>query len=232
MFTDIHSHILYDVDDGAKDITMSIHMIEAAIKENIHHIVLTPHVQSRVTKVSRDVHIEHFNVLNERVKALNLPVTLHLGAEVTYRSHLKPNYKEYTLGSSNYVLVEFSMREPQEIEDVIFDISRMGLIPIVAHVERYPYLSIDDIIAIKRYGLLQANTSSILGFDNLVKPKYVLRLLKLGLIDIIASDAHNLDKRIPNLKTCYDFLSKHLEKDVLDKIFIDNVKPIIETMSR
>ena len=232
MFTDIHSHILYDVDDGAKDITMSIQMIEAAIKENIHHIVLTPHVQSRVTKVSRDVHIKHFNVLNERVKALNLPVTLHLGAEVTYRSHLKPNYHEYTLGSSNYVLVEFSMREPQEIEDVIFDISRMGFIPIVAHVERYPYLSIDDIVAIKKYGLIQVNTSSILGFDNVVKPKYVLKLLKLGLVDIIASDAHNLDKRIPNLKTCYDFLSKHLEKDVLDKIFIDNVKPIIETMSR
>lgn len=232
MFTDIHSHILYDVDDGAKDITMSIQMIEAAIKENIHHIVLTPHVQSRVTKVSRDVHIKHFNVLNERVKALNLPVTLHLGAEVTYRSHLKPNYNEYTLGSSNYVLVEFSMREPQDIEDVIFDISRMGFIPIVAHVERYPYLSIDDIIAIKKYGLIQVNTSSILGFDNVVKPKYVLKLLKLGLVDIIASDAHNLDKRIPNLKTCYDFLSKHLEKDVLDKIFIDNVKPIIETMSR
>ena len=231
MFTDIHSHILYDVDDGAKDITMSIQMIEAAIKENIHHIVLTPHVQSRVTKVSRDVHIEHFNVLNERIKALNLPVKLHLGAEVTYRSHLKPNYKEYTLGSSNYVLVEFSMREPQEIEDVIFDISRMGLIPIVAHVERYPYLSIDDIVAIKKYGLIQVNTSSILGFDNVVKPKYVLKLLKLGLIDIIASDAHNLDKRIPNLKTCYDYLSKHLEKHVLDKIFIDNVKPIIETMS-
>ena len=232
MFTDIHTHILYDVDDGAKDIDMSIKMIETAIKENISHIVLTPHVQSRVTMVSRDVHIEHFNVLNAFVKAQKLPVTLHLGAEVTYRSHLQPNYNEYTLGNSKYVLVEFSMREPQEIEDVIFDISRMGLIPIVAHVERYPYLSIEDIIAIKRYGLIQVNTSSILGFDSVVKPKYVLKLLKLGLVDIIASDAHNLDKRIPNLKTCYDFLSKHLEKDVLDKIFIDNVKPIIETMSR
>lgn len=231
MFTDLHCHILFDVDDGAKDLAMSLAMLEEAVKQNITHIVMTPHVQSRVTKASRDVHIERFQELQSHVIALKLPLTLYLGAEIHYRLHINTDYHLYTLGHSKYVLIEFSTREAQPIEDVMFDISRMGFKPILAHVERYDYLSLEDIAAIKEHALIQVNTSSILGFDKAVKQKYVLKLIKYGLVDIISTDAHNLDKRIPNMQACYDYLKKYLDESIMHKLFFENVKPILETMS-
>ena len=232
MFVDLHTHILFDVDDGSKSLEQSIAMIEEEIKEGVHHIILTPHVQSRVQKVERDVHLIRFQELLDEVKKRGLNVTLTLGAEVLYRSHLSPDYSMYTLGQSKYLLIEFSMRDEQPVEEVVYDLSRMGFIPIVAHVERYPYLNFSDYVRIKQTGaLIQVNSTSLLGTDKKVKPKLPLKMIKEGLVDLIASDTHNLDERKPNLKTCYHVLSKHFEKDVLDKIFIENPKQITSALS-
>lgn len=232
MFVDLHTHILYDVDDGSKDVETSLLMIEEAIKQDVKHIILTPHVQSRVQKVDRKVHYERFDKLKQEVSKRGLDIQLFLGAEVLYRSHLTPDYKTLTFGSSKYLLVEFSMREEQPIEEVVYDLSCMGYIPIVAHVERYDYLTFEDYYKIKQTGaLIQVNTTSFLGLDKKVKPKLPLKMIKEGLVDLIASDAHNLDNRKPNLKTCYQFLSKHVSQDVLNKIFIENTQTIIRTLS-
>lgn len=232
MFTDLHTHILFDVDDGSKDIDTSIEMLLLEVKENTTHVFLTPHVQSRVQKVERNQHHEVFKLLQEEVSKRNIPVHLYLGAEVLYRSHLFPDYHTLTLGSSSYVLIEFSMRDETPIEDIVYDISRMGFIPIVAHIERYPYLSYEDYYRIKQTGaFIQVNTTSILGLDKLVKPKSVIKMIKEGLVDFIASDAHNLNVRKPNLLTCYSFLKKHVPEDLLHKIMIDNPKKILDAMA-
>jgi protein-tyrosine phosphatase len=232
MFVDLHTHILFNVDDGSKDIEQSLAMIEEEIKQDVHHIILTPHVQSRVTKVDRSVHVERFNELVEAVKAKRWKVDLTLGAEVLYRSHLTPDYDTLTFGKSKYLLLEFSTREEQPIEEIVYDISRMGFIPIVAHIERYDYLSFSDYIQIKNTGaLIQVNTTSFLGLDKQVKPKLPLKMIKEGLVDLISSDTHNLDIRKPNLKICYDFLAKHVSEDMLTKIFIENPNHILRAIS-
>ena len=232
MFVDLHTHILFNVDDGSKDLEFSLKMLEKQVEEGVSHVVLTPHVQSKVQKATKEEHIQRFEELKEAVKEKGLPITLTLGSEVQYRSHLTPDYKHYTFGKSNYLLVEFSTKEEQPIEEIVYDLSRMGFKVIIAHIERYHYLSLSDMEMIKRTGtLIQVNTSSILGLDKAVKAKNVLKMMKLGLVDLVSSDCHNLEVRSPNMMTCYQFLKKHMDLDVLDRIFKENPKPIVDAIS-
>jgi protein-tyrosine phosphatase len=108
----------------------------------------------------------------------------------------------------------------------------MGFKVIIAHIERYHYLSLSDMEMIKRTGaLIQVNTSSILGLDKAVKAKNVLKMMKLGLVDLVSSDCHNLEVRSPNMMTCYTFLKKYIDLDVLDQIFKENPKKIVDAIS-
>jgi protein-tyrosine phosphatase len=232
MFLDLHTHILHAVDDGSPSIENSILMLQEEINEGVTHVVLTPHMQSRVQKVERTMHHERFQELQDAVQKEKLPIRIYLGAETLFRSHLNPSYDELTLGHSRYILLEFSTREEQPIEEIVYDISRMGFIPIVAHIERYSYLSFDDYAAIKKTGaLIQVNTTSILGLDKTVKPKLPIKMIKEGLVDLIASDTHNLDVRKPNMMMCYQVLKKHVSQEILDTLFISNPQKIITAMS-
>ena len=169
------------------------------------------------------------NHLKEEVKNLGIDIELYLGGGIIYRSHIDTDYKQVGLAGSNYVLLEFSPSLETPIEEIAYDVSRMGFIPIIAHVERYQYLTMDDYSKIKKTGaMLQMNTTSVLGLDNKkLKKGIVSKLLKNKLIDFISTDTHNMGKRIPNMKDAYEHLSKQLEKEYLDLIFEGNARKII-----
>ena len=217
---DIHTHILPGVDDGSKDLETSLAMIEQEIKDGVTDIVLTPHVQSSVTKASREEHIKIYKELSDAVKEKNLNIKLHLGAEIMYHSHLNPNYDDYKFGKENYILIEFSTRVATPIEDICYDIIFQGFKVIVAHIERYAYLSIEDIIRIKQSGaLIQTNASSILGQDKKVSKKVIKQLIKHQLIDIIATDTHSMNRRPPNLLEAKNYLKKYYTEEALETLF-------------
>ena len=217
---DIHTHILPGVDDGSKDLETSLNMIKEEIKQGVTDIVLTPHVQSSVTKATREEHLQVYQMLLEAVKENNLDIKLHLGAEIMYHSHLSPNYEDYKFGKDKYVLIEFSTRAETPIEDICYDVIYQGYKVIVAHVERYPYLSIEDILKIKQSSaLIQTNASSILGLDKKVSKKTIKQLIKHDLIDIVATDTHSIHRRPPNLLEAKTYLKKYYQKEALEKLF-------------
>ena len=228
MMIDIHNHILPSVDDGSQSIEFSIEMIKKEIADGVESLILTPHVQSHVSKVSQEDHIKILNQLIDAVKKENLNIDLYLGAEILYRSHLNPDYSKVSLAGSKYLLIEFSTSIETPIEDIVYDLSKEGYIPIVAHVERYNYLTFDDYSRIKNSGgMLQINGNSIMGLDRKVNKKLVMKILKAGLADFIATDAHNMDIRLPNLKETYHYLEKHLDKEYLNQLFYSNAKQIL-----
>ncbi|PKK98496.1 MAG: hypothetical protein CVV57_07240 [Tenericutes bacterium HGW-Tenericutes-2] len=228
MMIDIHNHILPNVDDGSKSIEFSLEMIKKEIADGVESVILTPHVQSHVSRIEPEKLIEVFNELLDAVKKENLNINLYLGAEILYRSHLSPDYSMISLAGSKYILIEFSMSVETPIEDIVYDLSRQGFIPIVAHIERYSYLTFDDYIRIKNSGaMLQVNGNSIMGIDKKVNKKSVMKILKAELADFVASDAHNMDIRLPNLKETYNYLEKHLSKEYLEKLFYSNAKQIL-----
>ena len=226
---DIHSHILPLVDDGSKSIELSIEMIKKEVLDGVKKVILTPHVQSSVSKVDPSEHLALFNQLKQEVKNLGLDIELYLGAEVHYRSHINTDFSKLSLAGSKYVLIEFSFSIETNIEEVAYDLSRRGFIPIIAHIERYKYMTLEDAFLIKQTGaLLQMNTTSALGLDKKLKKGLVSSLLKNKLIDFIATDTHNMGARIPNMKETYEHLSKHYEQEYLDQIFSLNATKILD----
>ncbi len=233
MFIDIHTHIMFDVDDGSQDMETSLLMLQKEVSDGTEAVILTPHVQSRPQKVERSVHHERFLELKKRAEEEGIKIDLYLGAEVLYRSHLEPDWNELALAGTKYVLLEFSMQEHSPVEDVVYDVTRMRFIPIVAHVERYPYVDFDLMRRIKDLGAwIQVNATSILGLDKKVHKKHPMKMLKEGLVDVIASDTHHITYREPNLLDCYTYLKKYFPQEELDAWFYTNPKKILSSITK
>jgi protein-tyrosine phosphatase len=191
---DIHNHSLFGVDDGAKDLAMSLAMIQQAISVGIKKIYLTPHVNGSAQKASRETHLKHYQILKDAAK--DLPIELELWAEIYIGQSLpKLKWDDYVV-HSNYLLVEFSPVIESPIVDLCYNLTKKGYKVVLAHVERYGYLPLEDLYELKDIGVtLQINSSSLLGkgqwFHSLRARKYI----KLELIDVVASDSHDNIKR-------------------------------------
>jgi protein-tyrosine phosphatase len=220
--------MLPNVDDGSHSRYETLEMINQSIKDGVKKIILTPHVQSRATKASRETQIKVFEDLVEDVKNQQLPIELILGAEIYYRSHLETDYSKLTLGNSKCLLIEFSPMIETPIEEIIYNFKGLGYIPIVAHVERYEYLTLEDYKLIKLAGgYLQVNTNAVLGIEPKIKKGLVAKLLKLELVDIISTDTHNMENRKPNMKACYDYLKSHVSPNYLTSLFGGKIEELM-----
>lgn len=223
MMIDIHNHALYGVDDGAKTIEDSIAMINHAIEIGIKELFLTPHYNRRYNKVNVKKEFE------ELVKIYkDSPIKLYLGREYRYNS-LEP-FKQFTMGNSNYILLEFSTTIPDPIEEVCYNVSRNGFIPIIAHIERYHYLTKEDYEELKDVALFQINSEAVIGKSSFKKDRKIVKyLLKQGLVDFVASDAHNTTDRKNTLDKAYNYIQKKYGKELALDLFVNNPKKIIET---
>ena len=183
---DIHTHIL-PVDDGAKDFNDSLELINQEIKEGIKTVVLTPHMNylyNDVVKIK-----EAYEIL----KSHNLNINLLLGSEIRYYDNMVSDLNKgllLTINNTKYVLVEFSLKNKDNITDGIYELIVSGYKPIVAHIERYSYLTKEEIIEIKRMGaLIQVNAKS---FEKKDYKKVLHFLLKNNYVDFVASDCHDV----------------------------------------
>lgn len=226
---DIHTHLIPNVDDGSSSIDESILIINKMIRDGIKEVILTSHVQSTATKATPEQQRLNFEILKSKVLELNLDIKLHQGFEVRYHQHLKPNYRELTLTDSKYILLEFSTISQTPISDIIHNIKTLNLIPVIAHVERYQYVELEDIIEFKGLGaLIQVNSGSILDPYTKREKKLINSLLKHKLVDIVASDTHNSTNRKNTLKDAYDYLHKKVDDEYLNLMFYVNPKKIID----
>ena len=195
---DIHTHIVPYVDDGSPSLEESIKMIKHEISIGVDTIYCTPH--HIVGRYSESVEAikRHFDNLKKAVEQENLPIKLYLGQEIcySYREDQIKMLKEgklLTMNNSNTVLLEFSFtREPEDVLDVIYNFSVNGYKVIIAHPERYEWVTFDKVVALKNEGaLMQINSNSYLGLTTWKEKRFVKKLLKNGLVDYIASDTHS-----------------------------------------
>lgn len=195
---DIHSHILPGIDDGAKNINMTLRMIKMAEKSGTKDIVATPHFCRGYGETPYDEVkklVEEFKKLTKRE---GLGINLHYGQEVYYSEEIINDYKSGLIGTINnsrYMLIELPMRSfDSETLEVIYELQVTGIIPILAHPERYrPIIEKPERINkfIKEGFLFQMNAGSIEGeFGSNVK-KTAEILLANNIYNFIGSDAHN-----------------------------------------
>ena len=209
---DIHTHVIPNVDDGSPDLETSLAMIRHEIDIGVTEIICTPHhIYHRYEKTVEEI-TKQFTFLKEAVEKENLPIKLYLGQEICY-SHREDQIKMLkegkllTLNNTNRILLEFSFtREPEDLLDVLYNFSIHGYEVIIAHIERYEWMTYDKVLSIRNEGAkIQINSNSYLGLTTWKEKRFVKKLLKKDLVDYVASDTHSfrpstLDKSYKKIK--------------------------------
>lgn len=231
---DIHSHILYEVDDGPKHLTESIDMLRDAKSQGIDKIIATPHYRHGMFSYPKEIIEKHF--LRLKKEAEDIGIELFLGTE----QHVNSNTVEYvesgrchTLADSYYVLVEYKYETDfLYIKESVQDLLRYGYVPIVAHVERYACMrELENVEFLREIGaMIQVNADAVIGKDGMRAKGYTKKLLKHALVDFIGSDSHGLKERNCNMGKCRDHLYKKYDSRYVNRILEGNAREILESV--
>lgn len=205
---DLHCHILPGVDDGPDQFEEAIEMLKIACSEGTRSIVATPHIH-HPDGYQQPVCAKHLvERLNAYARNEFLEIKVFLGAEYyisqDFKSYLV-DIKNFTINNSNYVMIEFDAQVELELMlEACADITRMGLVPIIAHVERYRAIH-DHPICMEQLrsvgALFQMSSNAI--FDDHEQMIWGLKCIGTGLIDFIASDGHRMNCRKPLMDRAY-----------------------------
>lgn len=217
---DMHSHIIYGVDDGSKSKEMTLEMLKLSIECGVKKIVATPHYMKGRFNVEYDEVKDKINELRQMVSEEKLEIEIYCGQEVYYRENILEYYEEGAIGTINesrYMLIELPMTEfdVNNVIDNLYELTLKGIVPIIAHPERYiPFIKKPSLINdfIKEGYLFQLNTGSIVGdFGKEVK-KLALNYLGNGVYYILGSDAHSDVRRNTNIsEECLNILDNYRE---------------------
>lgn len=201
-FTDIHSHFVYGIDDGARTGKEMEAMLDAAYADGIASLISTPHVTPGMEPFDRAVYERHLQAARAYCESRGYDMALHPGAEILYTPALVNHVSSHrlpTLADTNMVLMEFVPDIAlSEIEEALELMERYGYGVIVAHVERYACLFKGRALKNIRNDFdvqCQMNCRTILGKNGLWRGHCIQKWLTEGMIDRIASDAHNTTTR-------------------------------------
>lgn len=234
-FTDIHSHILPGLDDGAKSLDETRGMLQIAYQEGVRRIIATPHFFSREKSASLEKIVETVVYIRGKLKEWELPIELYPGNEIYYQSETMDLLEEgrvCSMAGGRYVLVEFHPSEDfSYIRDGLWKLLSRGYYPILAHAERYECLFAqkDRLEELKKQGIyIQVNASSFQRGMFSERTKRSGYLLKRGLVDFVSTDAHGVEHRSPRIKECYHFICKKAGEETAEKLFVQNPMAVLQ----
>lgn len=231
---DIHSHILFDVDDGPVSIEQSIEMLETAANEGIRNIISTSHLYHPQYSVAANVVKKQVKQLQNEMYERGIPMTIHLGHEVRLNEKVVSLYESkeiHTLANSRYLLLELpSNTVPHYTKYIISDLLSVGITPIIAHPERNRGIAenpkrLENLI--RDGALAQITASSLAGHFGKKVQKLSLNLVRSSLVHTYGSDAHNLSTRPFLFHKGLDYLEKLKEVDSID-LLLENNKRVLE----
>lgn len=234
-FTDIHTHLLPEADDGAADISQARQMLRAAWKNGTRTMILTPHYRGPYKENTPTYLQMKFDLLNELIEGDFPGMKLYLGSEIHYQTEVPERLTEcriLTLADSQYILLEFqySALRSQVITGII-ETSRCGFTPIVAHAERYDVFRKDSTLVeevLELGALIQLNADSVMGKQGLSVKRFCHKLLKAQNAHFVASDAHDTNKRPPLLRDCFLWVHKKYGAEYAARVFYHNAQAVIE----
>ena len=228
-YIDMHSHILPGMDDGSRSMGQTLRMLETAVSEGITTMIATPHNMPGKGCPSGSVVRRKVDELRLTVEQEGIPLEIVAGTEYYYREEvldILDSEDAVTLGSSDCVLVEFEpLAERNYIRNALRNILGLGYRPVIAHVERYAKLMEDTAVLgdMRKNGILvQVNAMSVTGDNGRQAKKDVRNLLKKGLVDFVATDAHSDGRRAPYMQKCADILHRKCGIAYADALLFGN----------
>ena len=218
---DIHSHVIPFVDDGSGSLDNSLQLLKTAEENGVTDIVCTPHYRRFSFEPSKESIIENFGLLSS---ANDKKVKLHLGQEIAYDKEMFSRLEKgevFTMNGTDHVLLEFSYTDFTDISGVCFECKIRGFKPIIAHIERYEYLTLQDVEELFYSGvMIQVNAGS-LAFGSHYRP-IAKKYLSKDLVHFIANDVHV--GRPYLMKKAFEFVRKKYGEDRANKLFVENAK--------
>lgn len=233
---DIHTHVLYGIDDGSRNITESIEMCRDAYENGCDSLVLTPHFFD-------------FNVLpafiderNKRVKSLidsllveDIKLNIYSGAELYLSNKIfgADDLDDLTINHSRYLLCEMPLG-PFRTDNVLLwfdELIDRGYTPILAHPERYvvlhqDYALIDAIL--DRPILMQVNIDSLRGRNGPEPQDMAIDFIENGYAQFIASDAHDPVYRHTRLSEKLEDITRFISKSDIHRCLVKNPQKVID----
>ena len=196
---DLHSHIIYGVDDGSESIEESLELLKCAVNQGMTDIMCTPHYMEETEYICNNKEkLNRLKTLKNKIKEENININLYLGNEVFYTNRfleLLNNKEITTLNNSKYLLLELSVfQEYPNTKLIIYNLIQEGYKVILAHPERYTYFdkSLTYVKELKEMGvLMQCNYLSLFGRYGKSAKDLCERILKNGLADFLATDIHH-----------------------------------------
>ncbi|MEM8525983.1 MAG: CpsB/CapC family capsule biosynthesis tyrosine phosphatase [Bacteroidota bacterium] len=203
--TDMHSHLIPGIDDGAQNIEESVHLIRGLMEMGYEKIITTPHIYQEYYPNTSGIIRSGLEKLKRHLQEVGIQIEIEAAAEYFLDEHFEQLVKAddiLTFGNNN-VLVEMSFYyETPKVFDYIFQLRSKGYNPILAHPERYIYYAqeFEKYEQFKDRGcLLQMNILSLLGYYGKPIQQNAMRLVKEDLVDLIGTDLHK-DRQLQAIK--------------------------------
>jgi protein-tyrosine phosphatase len=222
---DTHCHILPGLDDGASDTREAVAMARRAVADGIHTIIATPHWTPSPAAPSPAALREAAGALQRALAAEGLSVRLEAGAEVALVPDLLPAAQAGelpTLAGSEYLLVEMlPYGEWDLVRRLIFELQLGGYKIVLAHPERVAALheNYRRAAELRAAGVrLQICVGNLLGRAGASLAKMARRLVRDGLADLLASDAHDAQSAPPVLSPARSLVTRLAGPSSFDRL--------------
>lgn len=232
---DMHSHILPEIDDGAKDLETALAMLNIAFRNRTLHITATPHVIEGKWLPPWEKIVKECELLKQQAEQKQIKINIYPGAELAMSwdiLQLITGPGPYCLNGKNYLLVELpAMEIPAFADDFFFALQARGIKPILAHPERHPEIIKNPKILANwiNWGILaQLNGSSLTGKMG-EKVRKTAELIAINqMVHVLGSDAHTTRTRNTDLTTAIQCLTDLVGPDYTRKVINDNPQSILE----
>lgn len=238
---DLHSHVLYGLDDGAENEEMTLNMLRIAHQDGISRIVATPHFVCGGSRYNAETLEKRLQETVSLAEENNIDVKLYPGNEIYLDEYALDNIKGgqcSTLAGTRYVLIELPTAGfsgfLKNMENILYNILGNEYIPVLAHVERYEYIR-SDLNVLRRFlemgCVSQVNATSINGAAGKGVQRAAREILLRNMGHIVASDAHTDRVRAPRLSQALETVRSWLGEESAKRYFYDYPDAILRNES-
>src|SRR6516165_4191300 len=214
---DLHCHILPGLDDGPSTLAISLQMASAFVENGVSVIACTSHILPGLYKNSGPLIRRAVAHLQQCITEKGISLQLVTGAD----NHITPDFVDQlgrghllSLADSRYVLVEPPHQvAPPRLKELFFDLIVAGYVPILTHPERLTWINshYESIRKLAQAGVwLQVTAGSLAGAFGRNARYWSERMLEDGVVHILATDAHDFERRPPNLRKGRDLAAKRI----------------------
>lgn len=234
VMVDLHCHLLPGIDDGSKNMEISLRLAREATENGVTHALLTPHhMNGRYINHKQDV-IWRTQEFQKQINAHNIPLTVFPGQEVRINGQLLEALDKddilFADTAGKYMMLEFPDDDvPHYTNQMIFDLQQRGIIPVIVHPERNTkIMSEPDLIyqLLVKGCLSQITASSYVGTFGKKVENFSRQLIEAGQGYVFASDAHNLPDRKYEMRQAFEKMKREFGQELVDQ-YQQNAKSII-----